>query len=117
MKKYGESNIFYTANKNTTADAMSNSNEVKITINVPIYDAKEGIDDMNVVAMVKGEYQIKTIDVQNELKNGNKKNNQVSIPLPSIGKQKWVLFKQETYSLVVLRQMNSLIKIQIVKRK
>jgi hypothetical protein len=79
MKKYGESNVFYTANKNTTAGAMSNPNEVKIIINVPVYDAKD-IDDMNVVAMVKGEYQIKTIDVQNELENGNKKNNQISIP-------------------------------------
>jgi hypothetical protein len=28
---------------------------------------------MNVVAMVKGEYQIKTIDVQEELKSGNNK--------------------------------------------
>ena len=36
--------------------------------------------NLNVVAMVKGEYQIVTVDVQNELENGNKKNNQLSIP-------------------------------------
>ena len=80
MKKYGESKAFYTTNQNTTAAAaISNPKEVKITINVPVYDAKD-IDDMNVVAMVKGEYQIKTIDLQNELENGNKNNNQMSIP-------------------------------------
>ena len=48
---------------------------------------------MNVVAMAKGEYQIKTIDVQNELKNGNNKNDQISVPSLSIGRQKLVLFK------------------------
>ena len=78
MKKYGESKAFYTTNQNTAA-AISNPNEVKITINVPVYDAKD-IDDMNVVAMVKGEYQIKTIDVQNELENGKNKKDRISVP-------------------------------------
>ncbi len=78
MKKYGESKTFYTTNQNT-ATAISNPNEVKITINVPVYDAKD-IDDMNVVAMVRGEYQIETVDVQNELKNGKNKNNRISVP-------------------------------------
>ena len=78
MKKYGESKAFYTTNQNT-APAISNPKEVKITINVPVYDAKD-IDDMNVVAMVKGEYQIKTIDVQNELENGKNKNEIISVP-------------------------------------
>jgi hypothetical protein len=79
MKKYGESKAFYTANpfaknNNTTND----SKEIKITINVPIHDAKD-IDDLNVVAMVKGEYQIKTIDVQKELKKGDG-NDRISVP-------------------------------------
>jgi hypothetical protein len=78
MKKYGESKAFYTTNQNTTAASISNPNEVKITINVPVYDAKD-IDDMNVVAMVKGEYQIKTIDVQNELENEKNKNEPISV--------------------------------------
>jgi hypothetical protein len=77
MKKYGESKAFYTANQNTKA-SISNPTEVKITINVPVYDAKD-IDDMNVVAMVKGEYQIKTIDVQKELKKGDD-NDRISVP-------------------------------------
>jgi hypothetical protein len=76
MKKYGESKAFYTANDNTTND----SKEVKITINVPIHDAKD-IDDMNVVAMVKGDYKIKTIDVQKELEEGNNnKKDQILVP-------------------------------------
>ena len=80
MKKYGESKVFYTTSQNTTAAAaMSNPNNVKITINVPVYDAKD-IDDMNVVAMVRGEYQIKTIDVQNELEIGKNKDDQISVP-------------------------------------
>ena len=80
MKKYGDSKAFYTTNQNTTAASISNpTNEVKITINVPVYDAKD-IDDMNVVAMVKGEYQIKTLDVQNELENEKNKNEPISVP-------------------------------------
>jgi hypothetical protein len=78
MKKYGASKAFYTTNQNTAA-GISNPNEVKITINVPIYDARD-IDDMNVVAMVRGEYQIKTIQVQNELEDGKNKDDQISVP-------------------------------------
>lgn len=78
MKKYGESKAFYTTNQNTKA-SISNPPEVKITINVPVYDAKD-IDDMNVVAMVKGEYQIKTIDVENKLEHGKNKNDRISVP-------------------------------------
>ena len=78
MKKYDEAKAFYTANQNTTANSSNPTKEVKITINVPVSDAKD-IDDMNVVAMVKGEYQIKTFDVQNELKKENNKNNKISV--------------------------------------
>lgn len=79
MKKYGESKAFYTTNQNTATDISNPTNEVKITINVPVYDAKD-IDDMNVVAMVKGEYQIKTVDVQNELENRKNKNEPILVP-------------------------------------
>ena len=108
MKKYGDSKAFYTINQNTAAGISNPTNEVKITINVPVYDAKD-IDDMNVVAMVRGEYQIKTIDVQNELEIGKNKDDQISIP--------FTFDRQTEVALVVLHQMNSLIKIQIVKRK
>jgi hypothetical protein len=85
MKKYGESKATYTSSKtfystNQQKNATSDpEDEVKITINVPISDAKD-IHDMNVVSMVKGEYQIKTIDVQKELKNGNDKNDKIPVP-------------------------------------
>jgi hypothetical protein len=79
MKKYSESKIYYTTNQNKAAAVKSSPNEVKITINVPVYDAKD-IDDMNVVAMVKGEYKIKTVDVQKALKNGDIKDGIIPIP-------------------------------------
>lgn len=88
MKKYGESKATYTSSKtfystnqqkNVKNISSDPDEEVKITINVPISDAKD-IHDMNVVSMVKGEYQIKTIDVQKELKNGNNKNDKIPVP-------------------------------------
>ncbi|MFB5599567.1 MAG: hypothetical protein ACE5SW_04995, partial [Nitrososphaeraceae archaeon] len=70
MKKFADSKTFYIANhKDVTVSDKSDPDEVKVIIKVPVHDAKD-IDDMNVVAMIKGEYQIKTIDVQEELKKG-----------------------------------------------
>ena len=91
MKKYGESKAFYAANSiakdNTTTTTTTTNDDskqqVKIIINVPVYDAKD-IDDMNVVAMIKGEYQIKTVNVQNELKKGGGKADNGRIPVPFI---------------------------------
>ena len=86
MKKYSESKAFYAANSiakdNTTTTTTNNDSkqQVKIIINVPVYDAKD-IDDMNVVAMIKGEYQIKTVNVQNELKKGEGKDDNGRIPV------------------------------------
>jgi hypothetical protein len=81
MKKYGESKAFYTTNSIANDNNITNdSKEVKITINVPVHDAKD-IDDMNVVAMIKGDYKIKTIDVQKELEEGNNnKKDQILVP-------------------------------------
>jgi hypothetical protein len=84
MKKYGESKAFYAANSiakdNKTTTNDDSKQQVKITINVPVHDAKD-IDDMNVVAMIKGEYQIKTVNVQNELKKGGGKADNGRIPV------------------------------------
>jgi len=77
MKKYNESNTFYKTKLNSIDDHIPE--EINITINVPVYDAKD-IDDMNVVAMIKGEYQIKTIDVQDELNKGSSKDARISVP-------------------------------------
>ena len=78
MKKYGESKAFYTTNSIAKNNITNDSKQVKITINVPVSDAKD-IDDMSVVAMVKGEYQIKTIDVQKELKKGGDDNDRIPV--------------------------------------
>jgi hypothetical protein len=77
MKKYTESNTFYKTRQSSVDDKMPE--KIKITIKVPVYDAKD-IEDMNVVGMIKGEYQIKTINVQDEL-NKRSKNEQISVPL------------------------------------
>ena len=78
MKKYGESKAFYTTNQNLANNITNNPKELKITIIVPMSDAKD-IDDMNVVAMVKGKYQLKTIDVQEELKSENNKDDKIPV--------------------------------------
>ena len=62
MKKNGESKAFYTTNQNTADNITNNPKELKMTIIVPMSDGKD-IDDMNVVAMVKIEDQLKTIYV------------------------------------------------------
>lgn len=77
MKKYSESNAFYKTRQSSIDDQIPE--KIKITIKVPVYDAKD-IEHMNVVGMIKGEYQIKTINVQDEL-NKASKNQQISVPL------------------------------------
>ena len=66
LKKYDKSVNYH--NLNEPDDIDEKINDIKITIKVPIYDSKD-IERMNVVAMIRGEYQIKTIDVENELNN------------------------------------------------
>ncbi|HJS65429.1 MAG TPA: hypothetical protein VJ767_11320 [Nitrososphaeraceae archaeon] len=77
MKKYSESNAFYKTRQNSVNDKIPE--RTKITINVPVYDAKD-IEDMYVVGMIKGDYQIKTINVQDELNKGSE-NQKISVPL------------------------------------
>ena len=74
---------------------------------------------MNVVAMIKGEYQIKTIDVQDELNNkeANNKHGRISYRLYLIDRQKPDQYNQVICSLDVPPLMNFLIKIQIVKKE
>jgi hypothetical protein len=44
-----------------------NFGDVKITVVTPIYDQTD-VDLLTVIAMVKGEYQVKTVNIENELK-------------------------------------------------
>ena len=63
VNKYDKSSNFYNINK----DGDDQDNEViQIMVIVPIYDRKD-IELMNVIAMIRGEYQIKTLDIQQEL--------------------------------------------------
>ena len=80
LKKFSKSNALY--NTNNPSTTKETPKEVKLRIDVPIHDNKK-INDMYVVAMIKGEYQIKKIDAQQEIeKGGNKKssNERLSIP-------------------------------------
>lgn len=81
LKKFSESNTLYKT-QNNPSTTKETPKEVKLRIDVPIHDNKK-INDMYVVAMIKGEYQIKKIDAQQEIeKGGNKKssNERLSIP-------------------------------------
>jgi len=65
LKKFSESNALYKTNSSLSLSSSTkkSTNEVKLRIDVPIHDNKK-INDMYVVAMIKGEYQIKKIDAQ-----------------------------------------------------
>ncbi|MGD1834171.1 MAG: hypothetical protein ACPKQO_00435 [Nitrososphaeraceae archaeon] len=79
-KKYDKS-LSYNLNRDIN-DLDETSKDIKITIKVPIYDSKN-IELMNVVAMIRGEYQIKTIDVEDELnykKDGKSTDKMIFVP-------------------------------------
>ena len=86
LKKFSESNMLYKTNSPSSSSSSSSSTketpkEVKLRIDVPIHDNKK-INDMYVVAMIKGEYQIKKIDSQNEIEKGDKKSNSERLSIP-----------------------------------
>ena len=56
--------------------------DVKITVVTPIYDQTD-VDFLTVIAMVKGEYQLKTVNIENELKKaGDKSDESYIIKVP-----------------------------------
>ena len=86
LKKFSESNMLYKTNSRSSSSSSSSSTketpkEVKLRINVPIHDNKK-INDMYVVAMIKGEYQIKKIDAQNEIEKGDKQSTSERLSIP-----------------------------------
>ena len=84
LKKFSKSNTLYkTQNTSPSSNIKEDTtNEVVLRIDVPIQDNKK-INDMYVVAMIKGEYQIKKIDAQNEReKEGNKKSTSERLSIP-----------------------------------
>jgi hypothetical protein len=84
LKKFSESNMLYKTNSPSSSSSSSTKEtpkEVKLRIDVPIHDNKK-INDMYVVAMIKGEYQIKKIYAQNEIERGDKKSNNERLSIP-----------------------------------
>ncbi len=71
MTKFAEGSTLHQAALKTPSSADSNKNnkEVKITLLNPL-DAKKikDLDNVQFTAMVKGEYQIKKLDIKNEIK-------------------------------------------------
>lgn len=53
------------------------SGDLKITVITPIYDQTD-VKHLNVIAMVKGEYQVKTVNIENELKKAGDKSDDKS---------------------------------------
>jgi hypothetical protein len=69
INKFVESSSIYQANSKTSSLVDSNNKEVKITLLNPL-DAKKikDLDNVQFTAMVKGEYQIKKMNIKNEIK-------------------------------------------------
>jgi hypothetical protein len=81
LKKFSESNTLYKTNVSPSSSTKQTPKEVKLRIDVPIHDNKK-INDMYLVAMIKGEYQIKKIDAQNEIEKGDKQSNSERLSIP-----------------------------------
>ena len=80
LKKFSESNTLYKTT-NPSSSTKETPKEVNLRIDVPIHDNKK-INDMYLVAMIKGEYQIKKIDAQNEIEKGDKQSNSERLSIP-----------------------------------
>ncbi len=59
-----------------------NFSDLKITVITPIYDQKD-VDFLNVIAMVKGQYQVKIVNIEDELKKaGDRSDESYIIKVP-----------------------------------
>ncbi|MDR4512080.1 MAG: hypothetical protein MRJ93_10305 [Nitrososphaeraceae archaeon] len=74
MNKFAESSDIYQTSSNTlpSSSGVTDDNKVKITLLNPI-DAKKiaKLDNVKFTGMVKGDYQIKKVDIKNEIKKSN----------------------------------------------
>jgi hypothetical protein len=80
LKKFNKSSLIYKTKGNQSI-IKEYPQEVKFNIDVPIHD-NENINDMYVVAMIKGENQIKKIYAQNEIEKGDKKSTSERLSIP-----------------------------------
>jgi hypothetical protein len=81
LKKFSESNTLYKTSRSPSSSTNETPKEVNLRIDVPIHDNKK-INDMYLVAMIKGEYQIKKIDAQNEIEKGDKQSTSKRLSIP-----------------------------------
>ena len=96
MKKYQKSVDLNTLNTkgNVSTKGNEDSDEVKITVITPIYDQKD-VEFLTVIAMVNGEYQIKTVNIEDEVKkaggnaeeDGNNSDESYIIKVPFVFKR------------------------------
>jgi hypothetical protein len=82
--------LFYALNKFNESVNLNKLNsqvdniakEVKLNAKIPLYDKTDEVDQINVVAMVRGEYEVKTINAKEELEklDDNSGNDILDIP-------------------------------------
>jgi len=80
LNKYNES-----VNLNKLSNQGDNpAKEVKLNAKIPLYDKTDEVDQINVVAMVRGEYQVKTINAKEELEKLDDKSGNEILDIPFI---------------------------------
>jgi len=80
LNKYNES-----VNLNKLSSQGDNpAKEVKLNAKIPLYDKTDEVDQINVVAMVRGEYQVKTINAKEELEKLDDKSGNEILDIPFI---------------------------------
>jgi hypothetical protein len=84
--------LFYTLNKynegvnvnKLNSNADNTAKEVKLHAKIPLYDKTDEVDQINVVGMVRGEYEVKTINAKEELQNLDDKSDNDILDIPFI---------------------------------
>jgi len=80
LNKYNES-----VNLNKLSNQGDNpAKEVKLNAKIPLYDKTDEVDQINVVAMVRGEYEVKTINAKEELEKLDDKSGNEILDIPFI---------------------------------
>lgn len=84
--------LFYALNKynegvnlnKLKGNADNSAKEVKLHAKIPLYDKTDEVDQINVVGMVRGEYEVKTINAKEELQNLDDKSGNDILDIPFI---------------------------------
>ena len=84
--------LFYALNKfnesvnlnKLSSQGNNAAKEVKLNAKIPLYDKTDEVDQINVVAMVRGEYEVKTINAKEELEKLDDKSGNDILDIPFI---------------------------------